>query len=128
MIDREQWALSLKQRTPRVQGLHQIARAAPPMEVLTQSEEWNTYVSYLQAQLEKAENEILLFTEKLLSPGLWDHTEMVRIKAAILTLQERATTLKASIEIPKHIIDSGKRVDELLALDSENEAGKVTST
>lgn len=113
-FDRKEWAAREKPVRKSQAPLHQIIQAAPKMQALTGSPQWDTFLSYFQAQIEIANKSIDTLTMQLLSPSLWDPTEMVRIKAAIISLQDRVATLTTVLELPKKIIESGKTAEELL--------------
>lgn len=85
-----------------------LAHAAPPMEVLTTSEPWNKYLEYLQGQIEETEKRLEGYREKLTDPSILDPEGMLYAKVFYLRLQERLHTLKFVMQIPKHLVESGK--------------------
>jgi len=83
-------------------------RAAPQMELLTNSEEWDKYLSYIQPLLEKAKLDKENITQKLLSPLLFDAEKMAQLKSEIIRMTERIEVLEVIMTFPKQIIEYGK--------------------
>jgi hypothetical protein len=113
VIDRQEWKDRTKKERP-VASVHALLQAVPKMETLTNSEEWDKFLSYIKAEVEQSEKQEKTFIEQLLNPSVWDSAELVRIKAAILTVRSRINSLTAASEVPKNIIERGKAADNLL--------------
>lgn len=115
-FDRKRWQEQLDKRIKeKPQTWRQISQSAPKMEVLTASAEWNEFLSFIQVYLDQAEQGINSLNSQLLSPDNWKTEEIVRVKSAILVLQDRLSILKTIIELPKRILDSGEKVDKFLS-------------
>ena len=116
-FDRNRWEELRKERAKDREkipaSVYEMAYAAPKMEVLTRSSEWNEFLAYVQARIEQAKNAIETAKADLLHPALWNHEEIVRRKAMILALQHEMTALEHMVEIPKKIVEQGKQADEV---------------
>jgi hypothetical protein len=96
-----------KQKKPEVVNLEAV-RAAPQMEVLTNSEEWNKYLSYVQPILESAKEQKTSITQQLLNPTLFDAEKMAQLKSEIIRMTERIEVIETLMTFPKQIIEYGK--------------------
>ena len=117
MIDRSEWRERIKNRVAereadRLSGFMGLAHAAPPMEVLTTSENWNKYLEYLQGQVEETKENLTKYQDILLNPNTLDYADILYAKTFYLRLQERLHTLEFVMQIPKHLIESGKIAKE----------------
>jgi glucan phosphorylase len=115
MIDRKDWENLQGRNNKRISPtVYKIAQSAPKMEILTNSNEWDEFLSYVQPHIEQAKAGMEDLIKRLLVPELWNTEEMTRIKGAILVLEDRISTLTTMVEIPRKIIEQGKKADKVL--------------
>jgi len=112
MYDRADWEAlkkaKQKGKPEPIQTVTQILRAAPPMEILTNSEEWDKFLSYLQPLVERSEQESAYLKDKLTDPTIIKHEELVFLKLAYTRQTERTEVLKLVMSLPKEIIKLGE--------------------
>lgn len=83
-------------------------RAAPQMEVLTNSEEWNKYLTYLEPLAQQAEARANDIADQLLSPTLFEAEKIFRLKSEHIRMIERSEVIRILMTFPKDIIEYGK--------------------
>ena len=86
----------------------ETVRAAPQMELLTGSEEWDKYLSYIQPLLENAKIQKENITQQLLNPSLFDAEKIFQLKSEHLRMTERIEVIETLMTFPKQIIEYGK--------------------
>lgn len=105
--DYENMVASKKPKDENIVSL-EIKRAAPQMEVLTNSEEWNKYLSYLEPLAEAAEQKVKDLTVQILNPTLFDSDKFVLLKSEHIRMTERVEVIRELMTFPKQIIELGK--------------------
>ena len=107
------------QAQSRINELEGMVQEVPRMAALTGDANWDYYLRYIEAQIKAAERMIAVEKEKLSSPTVTLHEQMLLIKNRITIWQSRAETLREVIVLPKYLRDQGERaaklVDELEA-------------
>jgi hypothetical protein len=88
--------------------LEEITRAAPQMEVLTGSEEWDKYLTYLQALLETIKYNIEQAQHTMLDPFSWNTETLTKCKMDLLKLEDRKDLLEFVMKLPKELIETGE--------------------
>lgn len=106
MFSREEYEKTTK-KEPKVVS-PEIIRTAPQMEYLTNSEEWNKYLSYVQTLLEQARSNQENITSQLLNPSLFETEKMFQLKSEHVRMTERIEVIEALMSFPKQIIELGK--------------------
>lgn len=96
-----------KQKKAEVVNL-EVKRAAPQMEVLTNSEEWNKYLSFIQPLLEQAKEHLNEISQNLLNPSLFEAEKIFQLKSEHIKMTERVHVLEVLMSFPKQIIEYGK--------------------
>lgn len=86
----------------------EMVRAAPQMQVLTNSLEWDKYLSYLEPVAVQAEQTAKDIQNQLVSPTLFDAEKIFYLKSEFIRMTERAEVIRTLISIPKEIIAFGK--------------------
>lgn len=99
----------------RTADLKAMAQEVPRMVALTGDQNWDWFARYLEAQIKAAERMIEIEKEKLASPAVTLHEQMLLIKNKILTWQSRVETLREVIALPKYLRDQGERAAKLVA-------------
>ena len=127
-FDRKQWndalAAKAKQRqTSALPAMRAMQVAGVIMAKLTTgSEEWNRYLSYLQGQIEKAQERKAVAHSKMADPSVWEPYQLNKLKADILQADAMIAAWQWAMELPKALVDGGAEATEFLnKLDRENE-------
>lgn len=108
-FDRNDFEKSLK-KTPAVNRplLEEIVRSAPKMEVLTGSEEWDNYLTYLQTALDMTIGQLEYTNNLMLDPNSWDNESLMKTKMNLLRLREKKEVLEFVMQMPKELIETGE--------------------
>lgn len=91
-----------------------VAGAAPAMSGLTQDDNWNRYLGYLQgiiATWTKARDGA---REKLASPAVWSHEALLKLKCDVLTADATIEAFQLAMDLPKAIIGGKEEADRLV--------------
>ncbi len=109
MLNRKDYRDSLTAKKPEkdITSL-EIKRSAPQMRILTNSEEWNKYLSYLEPLAENAEKAAKELSVRILSPDLFDVEKLVLMKSEYIRMTERAEVIRELMTFPKQIIELGE--------------------
>lgn len=83
-----------------------LRQSAVKSEHLTNDELWDAYISRIQAQIEKLEAMRDQAREELESAGIWDSTELSRIKSVVLEAKAMIKAFNIAISYPKEIINA----------------------
>lgn len=106
MFSREEYEKTKKKEPKAVSP--EIVRTAPQMEYLTNSEEWNKYLSYIQTLLDQARSSLENITSQLLNPSLFEAEKMFQLKSEHARMAERIEVIETLMSFPKQIIELGK--------------------
>ena len=107
--------------------LQAIQQAAVKAEILTGDENWDTFLSYLQATTKNAAEARDRYMNEIASPLLVDGNEMRLKQIAIIRLNERIATLQAVMNIPKELKEGGKEASKNLEKLSDLEEKDVAA-
>lgn len=88
--------------------LEEIVRAAPKMELLTGSDSWDQYLTYLQAALDLTNEQLEYNNILMLDPNSWDNESLMRTKMNLLRLREKKEVLEFVMTMPKELIETGE--------------------
>ncbi len=102
--------------------LRQIQTAAPDMQVLTNSDEWNRYLSYLQEQLARIKAAREAAAVRQLSPMLWDAAQLTKVKSELLVSDAIIETFYFCMRLPKAILDDNEQVSKIIKQFEEKNA------
>ena len=103
------------QAQARIMELKGMAQDVPRMVALTGDTNWDYYLRHIEAQIKAAERMVAIEKEKLSSPAITLHEQMLLIKNRITIWQSRAETLREVIALPKYLRDQGERAAKLVA-------------
>lgn len=95
-------------------NLEEIQRAAPQMELLTGTEEWDKYLTYLQSLLESIELNIEHSKAVMLNPHSWNTEDLIREKMNLLKFEDRKDLLEFVMGLPKELIETGEIAKQAL--------------
>ena len=104
--------LSLETVKDKGRTLQAIQQAAVKAEILTGDENWDNFLSYLQATTRNAAEARDRYMNEIASPLLVDGNEMRLKQIAIIRLNERIATLQAVMNIPKELKEGGKEASK----------------
>lgn len=115
-FDRSEWSRPEQAKAMHHKPmLYQLATAAPRMETLTRSDEWNRYLQYLQAQVDLAKRGEQASIKNLVDPAITDTNEIMRLKIAHAAFAARRQAFEEAMELPKQLIDAGAEAAKILA-------------
>ena len=89
--------------------LRQMAQAAPAVDVLTKSAEWNYFMSLLQAKIDELTALLEGLTQALAASTDYDMASMAREKACVQAITAQRDTLQNVLALPKQIIEHGEK-------------------
>lgn len=92
-----------------------LAGAAPLMDRMTRSDDWNRYLSYLQGYLERLTAQKGLAAAKLADPAQWNTENLLKLKSDILIAQAGLDWLNLAISLPKAIMEGAEKAESLIA-------------
>ena len=125
---REEYLDSLKNKgdeaSSNLHVLRQIQASAPSMKVLTNSIEWDKYISYLQTELEQVTQLHEKAVEKISSEHVWETEQLFKLKSSILVAKAIIDTLNFCMNLPKAIIEDSLGVNEMIKKFEEFNASK----
>jgi len=107
-----QEALERKQRErakDRKADLNVLAQAQVPMVHLTQSKEWDYFLSLIQSKIEEVENTLAAIQEAFTFTPSFDPADMAAQKADMIRLAIQKHTMEAIVSLPAQIIAHGEK-------------------
>lgn len=99
----------------RLPELKAIQRESARMEVLTNSEEWNLFLSYMQAALKASERHAAMMNQRLRDPMMVNGDEIAKLKAAITMADARSVCIAEIMELPKMLMEHREKAELLIA-------------
>lgn len=90
-----------------------VAGAATVMDALTKDPHWDRYLTYLQGILETWKKARDGAREKLASPAIWAHEDLLKLKCDVLAADAAIQAFQLAIDLPKAIMgghDEAKRI------------------
>lgn len=96
-------------------GLEAIQQAAVKAENLTGDPLWDTYLSYVQAGIERMEMVRDACLEKLGSSSLVDQNQIMATKVALAEAKAMIEAWQAVLSLPKDLKENGGKAEEFLA-------------
>ena len=116
-VDREQYAELVRKKSNghdnRVQ-LQALIQAEVKAEHITGDPGWDTFLSYIQAAIEKHEDELVSLKALLESPDMMNMDEMMNCKIAVIRRRERISAWNAVLGLPRDIKEHGEKARALL--------------
>ncbi len=91
-----------------------LAAVAPRMEALTKDDRWDTYLGFLSGVREKIEASRSAAQERLGSPNLVNHDELMQQKLLMLINEAQLQAIDLAIGLPKALIDSSSEAQKLV--------------
>lgn len=111
-FDRDQFLATVSQKAQErnaalMPALRQLQAVAPVMEkLLTGSDTWDRYLTYLQGYIEQAETAKARALAKITSPEAADPLVLAKLRVDILTADAMISAWNASMSLP-HILIGG---------------------
>lgn len=110
-----------------IPSLDFLAQASVSAEHLTGYHEWNTYLSYVQAVIEKARIYLGECDARLTNPDIVNHDQLIQIKIQRESIASMIRAWEAAISLPKEIIEKGEEAkNHLLELVGSEEDEAAT--
>ena len=91
-----------------------IASAAPVMQGVTGDQNWDRYLSYLQGFIDRTQNQVTIAQSKMNDPGVWEHKDLLKLKADILVGEAMVQALTLAITLPKAIMEGSAEANKLI--------------
>jgi|SRR6266576_4796232 len=118
-FDRQEVADARRERSSardvsRIPQLMSLAAVAPRMEALTKDDRWDTYLGFLSGVREKIEASRSAAQERLGSPNLVNHDELMQQKLLMLINEAQLQAIDLAIGLPKALIDSSSEAQKLV--------------
>ena len=117
IVDREQYAELVRQKAngqdSRVH-LQALVQAEIKAVHVTGDPSWDTFLSYIQAAIEKHGAEIEQLKTMLESPHMVAPDDIMRLKIAIISCRAQLSAWNAVIALPKDIKEHGAKARTLL--------------
>ena len=112
MIARNRSTLGVMTQRP---VLENMAQAEVKATLLTGAPHWDTFLSYIQAAVEHAEESWRGFERKLGDPNLVDYNEIMKVKISLVETMATITAWKAVASLPSDLIRDGNKARDLLS-------------
>lgn len=93
-------------RTPDLQA---IAREAAKIETLTHDENWNLFLSYLEASLKASKRHAQGMAEQLRDPMIVNPDQIAKIRASLSMADVRSAVIEEIIAFPKFLLEQGEK-------------------
>lgn len=119
-IDFQEWAAARGPKQIKKANSSAIAaltQAQPALETLTQSPQWDLFLSYIASAIDTWQKEHAKLSETLSKVAL-SIDEVLRVRHAMVVLSERINTAQYISQLPKDLITAG---DKALALEARFE-------
>ncbi|MEE8607201.1 MAG: hypothetical protein V3S55_06345 [Nitrospiraceae bacterium] len=116
-VDREQYAELVRKKANGQDNrvhLEALVQAEVKAEHVTGDPHWDTFLSYIQAAIEKHEDELVSLTTMLESPDMMNTDDMMNCKIAVIRRRERISAWKSVIGLPRDIKEHGEKAKALL--------------
>lgn len=120
IADREDFAALAAEKKHERQGemlpmARIVASAAPIMDRVTKSDDWNRYLTFLQGFLVRLSAQREVAVAKLASPAVWDTESLLKLKSDVLQAQAGIDWLSLAIALPKAIMEDAGGANSLIA-------------
>ena len=119
-IDFQEWAAARGPKQIKKANSSAIAaltQAQPALELLTDSPQWDLFLSYIASAIETWKKDHAKLSEAL-SKSILGIDEVLRVRHAMVVLSERINTAQYISQLPKDLISAG---DKALALEARFE-------
>jgi hypothetical protein len=100
-----------------------ITGAAPVMDNLTRSAEWERYVTYLQGMIDRYKAQRELALKKLADPSITEDREVRKLRQGIFIADVTIDTMTFAIGLPAMILKGGEEASKFVTdFEAKNEA------
>ena len=116
-----------RERFEKLMAAKKVERGQPSrpvLEILAQAEvgaanltgdaNWDIFLSYIQAAVERTEADIRMTETLLSSPDVVETTDLMRLKIQLARLRSQVSAWNAVISLPKDIKVEGEKAKEVL--------------
>ena len=103
-------------RTREIMPLLRAVEAAAPVmqKMMTESDNWNRYLTYLQGFIEKARQRKAMTFAQIDNPSILDDKDLRRLKNDLVIAQSMIDAWTLAVELPKAIIDNGAEAQAII--------------
>ena len=112
-------------------ALRQLQAVAPVMQtLLTGSDAWDRYLTYLQGYIEQAGAAKVRAQAKMSDPMVWDAHDLTKLKSDILIADAMIDAWKAAIELPRSLINGATEASKTISRfeEAKNETAGQTQS
>ncbi len=104
------------QRERELMPLIRLLQSAAPVmaEMMTGSDDWNRYLAILSGFVDRLQAGKATATARLADPGVWEPTQLTKLKSDILTADAMLDVLQTAMQLPKAIIDGGEAAAKIV--------------
>lgn len=126
--DRQQFLDTVKAKAQTrqrgVESAYRVVQAAGQvMAHLTQSDDWNRFLGYLQGQVNRTREAKEAAQRKLADPAIWDAKDLTKLKSDILIADGMIAAYELAMKLPAALIEGGAEATEFLnKLERKDEA------
>lgn len=107
-------------------ALRQLQAVAPVMQsLLTGSDAWDRYLTYLQGYIEQAEDAKARAQSKITSPEAADPMVLAKLRVDILTAESMVEAWEAAINLPHVLISGASEAAKTIAKIGEEKNGST---
>jgi len=89
--------------------LRQVAQSVVPMHAVTNSAEWNFFLSLIQTKIEELAGILSALQESQVLDPSFDHAGLASYKAQMMRVAEQKRTLEMILELPSNIMKDGEK-------------------
>ena len=89
--------------------LRQLVQSTVPIKSLTQSAEWNYYLSLIQTKIEELGGILAALQESQTLDPSFTHEGLASYKAQMMRVAEQKRTLEQVIDLPAKILQEGEK-------------------
>ena len=110
LMDKKQGDVVKQQQTQ----LLQLSRAAVPASSLTNDPSWDSYLTYLQGVIEISQKQVDALQTQFNDGDVYDHASLLLLKSHLMRAKERIKAWTFALDLPKAILESADKANELL--------------
>lgn len=104
-----------------------VSGAAPVMDALTNDPNWDRYLTYLQGILGSWTTARDGAREKLASPAVWSHEDLLKLKCDVLVADATIQAFQLAIDLPKAIMGGSEEAKRIIEeFEARNESAGQT--
>ncbi len=105
-----------QQRERELMPLIRVLQSAAPVmtELMTGLDAWNRYLAILSGFAERLQIGKATAAAKLADPGIWEPSQLTKLKSDILTADAMIDVLQTAMQLPKALIEGGEAAAKIV--------------